>query len=258
MIGMDILKRLEENINKTVTDFEARDDISTSFGKAITGYANTRSPLFDMMFTRRLCDHPKNIYRPGNTVILHFVPYSPHIISENEKSLSPSKAWETAFRESMWLSMKLNGVIRETLNMVGRLSSCTNTPVDWNEKLCHENWSHKMAAYAAGMGEFGPGGSFHTKGGYAGRLSSIITDGLYAEDFTPMSDGELRETHVKLLKDCCFQGSGIVCSSEMIASCPAGAIHEDGIDRMKCQSYCKTIDEFIPSPEVCGKCFRFK
>ncbi|MDO4546362.1 MAG: hypothetical protein Q4C25_09410, partial [Bacillota bacterium] len=177
MSGVDIKNAIKENVKLAIKEFEAREDISTKFGEPIIGYADTKNPLFDMFFSRRLSEHPKGIYRPGNTVVLHFVPYAEEIVKSNETGGPPSEEWTRAFTESMWLSMRLNGVIRETLDTVGRLSSCTNTPTDWNESVFHEEWSHKMAAYAAGMGQFGPAGSFHTSNGFAGRLSSIITDG---------------------------------------------------------------------------------
>ena len=258
-VGVDIKAAIEQNIKNAIEEFEKRDDIVTKFGEPIIGYANAKSPLFDMMFSRRLSNHPKSIYRPGNTVVLHFVPYAPAVAEGNEAADTPTEAWNRAFTESMWLSMRLNGVIRETLDTVGRLSSCTNTPVDWDEDVCHEEWSHKMAAYVADMGEFGPAGSFHTKNGYAGRLGSIITDGFYADDCETISSDKLEEIYQNMMTACCYEGArNVSCSQEMIDSCPGHAISASGIDRKKCQAYCKSIDEHIPSPDICGKCFRFR
>lgn len=255
-IGVDIKAKILNDIKKAIKEFEARPDIKTRFGEPLVGYADARNPIFDMYFSRTICDHPKRIYRPGNTVVVHFVPFAPEITESNRGGGAPSEAWETAFNESMWLSMRLNGVIREALDTVGRLSSCTNTPTDWDEELCRESWSHKLAAYAAGMGEFGPAGCLKTKNGFAGRFSSIITDGQYAEAFEPLTSDQLEEVYQKIQKQYAYQeAEGVTCSKEMIQACPAGAISEKGIDRKLCQAYCKTIDGYIPSPEVCGKCF---
>lgn len=257
-IGVDIKAKIMEDIKKAIREFEARPDITTRFGTPIVGYADARNPIFDMYFSRTISDHPKRIYRPGNTVVVHFVPYAPEITESNKGGDAPSEAWKTAFNESMWLSMRLNGVIREALDTVGRLSSCTNTPTDWNEELCRETWSHKLAAYAAGIGKFGPAGSFQTEEGFAGRFSSIITDGQYAEAFDPLSADELEAMYQEIQKQYRYQeAGGPVCSQEMIKACPGRAISEKGIDRKLCQAYCKTIDKHIPSPEVCGKCFFF-
>lgn len=255
-IGVDIKTKILEEVKAAVREFEAREDIKTKFGEPLVGYADCRNPIFDMYFSRTICDHPKRIYGPGNTVVVHFVPYAEEIAKTNLKGDGPSEEWLTAFNDSMWLSMRLNGVIRETLDTVGRLSSCTNTPTDWDEEACREQWSHKLAAYAAGMGKFGPAGSFQTENGFAGRFGSIITDGLYADAFEPLNDEQLESVYQEIQRQYCYQeAQGVSCSQEMIKACPAGAISEKGIDRKVCQAYCKSIDEHIPSPEVCGKCF---
>lgn len=255
-IGVDIKAKIMEDVKAAIKKFEERPDIKTRFGEPVIGYADTRNPLFDMYFSRTICDHPKRIYRPGNTVVVHFVPFAPEITESNKGGDRPSEAWETAFNDSMWLSMRLNGVIREALDTVGRLSSCTNTPTDWDEELCRESWSHKLAAYAAGIGEFGPAGCLKTKNGFAGRFGSIITDGQYADEFEAMDSKELEEVYQQIQRQYAYkEADGVVCSQEMIEACPAGAISREGIDRKICQAYCKTIDEYIPSPEVCGKCF---
>lgn len=251
-----IREKIEENVKKAVAEFQERDDISSRFGEPVIGYVDARDPIFDMYLYKGLSQHPKKIYRPGNTVVLHFVPFAEEIVQSNKGDGAPSEEWSRAFIESMWLSMRLNGVIRETLDTVGRLSSCTNTPADWNEKTCHEEWSHKMAAYAAGMGHFGPAGSFLTKEGRMGRVSAIITDGSYADAPRALSKEEGEAIYAEIMRQCRYEGvQGVSCGEALIAGCPAGAISPEGIDRRKCQTYCKTIDARIPSPDVCGKCF---
>lgn len=254
--GMDIKTVILNDIKDAIKIFEERPDISTKFGEPLVGYADSRNPIFDMYFSRTICDHPKRIYRPGNTVVVHFVPYAPEILESNRGGDKPSEEWKKAFNDSMWLSMRLNGVIRDALDTVGRLSSCTNTPTDWDEELCREEWSHKLAAYAAGMGQFGPAGSFQTANGFAGRFGSIITDGQYADEFELLSSEQLNDIYKDLQRQYRYkEADGVSCSEEMIKACPAGAISAVGIDRKCCQAHCKTIDKHIPSPEVCGKCF---
>ena len=203
-------------------------------------YVYAKDPLFDMFWERHLCKHPKAIFQPGNTVILHYVPFADEVAAGNEGGDAPSEQWERAFVESLWLSMELNRVIRGTLDMIGRLS-------------------FKMAAYAAGMGDFGTGGSFLINGKYGGRLGAVSTDGNYAEPSSPMTQQQLDEVYDMLHAKCRYEGApGVSCSQEMIDACPGHAISANGINRAKCQEHCMTIDKYIPSPEVCGKCFRFR
>lgn len=257
-IGVDIKAKIMKDIKEAIKEFESRPEVKTRFGEPLVGYADATSPIFDMYFSRKLCDHPKKIYSPGNTVIVHFLPYAPEIAESNIGGKEPSPEWTAAFDDSMWMSMRMNGVIRDALDTVGRLSSCTNTPVDWNEERCREEWSHKLAAYAAGMGTFGPTGCLVTEHGYAGRFGSVITDGKYAEPFEIPDNDQLEVLYQELKRQYCEKGAeNLNISEAMIASCPAGAITAEGIDRKVCQAHCKTIRERIPSPEVCGKCFSF-
>ncbi len=259
MAGFDIKEKIERNVKKAVAEFQERDDITTKFGEPVIAYVYAKDPLFEMFYERQLCKHPKAVYQPGNTVIVHYVPFADEVALSNESGDKPSPQWTRAFTESLWLSMQLNRVIRGTLDTIGRLSSALNTPTDWDENLHHEEFSHKMAAYVAGMGEFGPGGSFHINGKYGGRLSAVSTDGNYAEISEPLSAEQLDEIYAKLHTQCCYEGAADVsCSQEMIDACPGHAISVNGIDRAKCQEHCRTIDEYIPSPEVCGKCFKFR
>ena len=108
-IGVDIKAKILEDVRNAVREFEARPDIKTKFGDPIVGYADTRNGIFDMYFSRRICDHPKRIYRPGNTAVVHFVPYAQEILESNRGGDKPSQQWTDAFNESMWLSMRLNG-----------------------------------------------------------------------------------------------------------------------------------------------------
>ncbi|MEG0830222.1 MAG: hypothetical protein RSD88_06105 [Anaerovoracaceae bacterium] len=256
--GVDIRKKIEEDVKEAVIDFQQRPEVTTKFGEPIIGYANMYSPIFDMLSDKNLCHHPKGIYRPGDTVVVHFVPYAPEITKSNIGGKAPSKLWQGSYHDSLMLTMRINGVIRDALDTVGRLSSCTNTPADWEEDLCREDWSHKLVAYVAGMGHFGPAGCLITEKGFAGRFGSIITDSHLSEKPQPMTEVELEALYHQLMREQRYEEEdGVTVSEEMIQACPGKAISQKGINRHKCQEYCKTISEHIPSPEVCGKCFYY-
>lgn len=268
---VDISKRnkqqIVDNVNATVDEFNEREDITTMFGEPVVAFVSTTHPLFDTFFARGENDHPKKLYRPGNTLIVHYVPWDESIAKSNEGNAAPSEEWLAADRESLWLAMEINKTIKKTLDKVGRIHSNTSTMIDWDKEKHRYGWSNKVAAFIGGIGSFGPAGSLHAAGSYGGRVGSIITAALYADnnenafgedraDATLDSDG-LEKVFRRIMKDCCFEGFGAECSEEMIAACPAKAITAEGIDRQKCQDHCETIDKYTPSPDVCGKCFRF-
>ena len=259
---VDISKRnmrdIEESVRRTVAEFQERDDVKTRFGEPVIAYLSTTHPLFDTFFARGENDHPKNVYRPGNTLILHYVPWAEEIERSNEDGEEASQAWKDADRESLHLAMAINRTIKDTLDKVGRIHSNTSSMVDWDPEKHRYGWSNKIAAVIAGIGSFGPAGSLIVDGRCGGRAGSISTAALYADPVEEMDADQLEQYFEAVLKDCRFCGAdGAPCGEEMIAACPGGAISEDGIDREKCQAWCERSDRYTPAPEACGKCFRF-
>lgn len=259
---VDIAKRnmrdIEENVRRTVEEFQAQDNVKTKFGEPVIAYLSTTHPLFDTFFARGENDHPKNVYRPGNTLILHYVPWAEEVERSNEDGREPSQSWKDADRDSLWLAMAINRTIKDTLDKVGRIHSNTSSMVDWDKDRHRYGWSNKIAGVIAGIGQFGPAGSIRVNGRYGGRIGSISTAALYAEAADPMDAEELERIFEESLKSCRFlDAGGRECSEEMISACPGGAISAEGVDREKCQAWCETIDRYTPAPEVCGKCFRF-
>ena len=258
-IGKRNMSQIENAVRDCVTAFQEREDIQTVFGEPQIAYLSTTHPLFDTFFARDMCDHPKNIYRPGNTLILHYVPIDPQICEGNLLQGQPSEGWVRANIESLWLAMDINRVIKDTLTKVGRIHSNTSGMVDWDLKKHRYSWSNKIAGFIAGLGELGPAGSFHGSQGYAGRVGSISTDALYSEPAEAMTAEQLEQVYEDVLRACCFEeADGVSCSDDMIKACPGGAIRREGIDRQKCQDFCLQFNRFNPCPEFCGKCFRFR
>ena len=103
------------------------------------------------------------------------------------------------------------------------------------------------------MGEFSTAGSFVTAKGFGGRFSGIITDEvLYEEKPQTRTPEEYEAMIADIKKATLYEGAP---SEECIAACPCRAISKDGIDRFKCQQHCRTLNEYVPSADACGKCF---
>ena len=258
-MDFDIIRsRIEEFIDRTVEEYQGRDDVTTKFGKAKLGFVSASDQMFDAFFARGENDHPKKIWRPGNTLIVYYLPFADEIPQADEKG-NANPDWLKAIEDSRWLSMKVNDAIVDALREFGRLYSRLSTTVDWDYSKHRYEWSHKLAGYLAGLGTFGPAGSFQTDTGFGGRVGAMITDG-YLAPFPDMRKGdELEKEFDEIMAACRYKGAGgAACSDEMIAACPGGAISEDGIDRGKCQDYCDTLRKGDPCPDVCGRCFGFK
>lgn len=88
------------------------------------------------------------------------------------------------------------------------------------------NWSHRHAAFSAGMGTFGLSDGFISERGMAVRLATIIVEADF--EITPKGD-------IGPYDWCLYYKSGI-CGA-CIRRCPIRAITEKGHDKIACSRY---------------------
>jgi len=106
-----------------------------------------------------------------------------------------------------------------------------------NERVgIFSNWSERHTAYAAGHGTFSLSDGFITERGIAHRCGSVVTD-------LPLPASG--RDHADHLSNCLFyvDGSCKAC----IDRCPAGAITEEGHDKVKCMGHLRAIG-YLPMP----------
>lgn len=253
-----IKDRIQNEVIDLVRTYTAENNLTDIFLDPYVGYAQTKDPLFLAFFEKGWTMHPKEIYRPGNTVIIHYLPFSEKVTKSNKIGGEISKEWIKAYDSAIFLSALINDRIKDILESLGRLASLTNLPGDWNHEKDGPNWSHKLAAYVAGMGDFGIAGSFKAKLGSGGRLGSVITE--YVMDQSrpiTMQDHRIINSIIdEIEKSHLFMDYPHVKISETkIFRCPAQAVTASGVDRDKCRAYCAAQGQIVPSPDVCGKCF---
>jgi len=95
--------------------------------------------------------------------------------------------------------------------------------VDSEPGLLASNWSHRHAAYAAGLGSFSLTDGFITPKGMAVWCGSLVTQALIEP--TPRVEGDHRAN--------CLQATQGTCGL-CIARCPANAISKEGHNRARC------------------------
>jgi epoxyqueuosine reductase len=87
-------------------------------------------------------------------------------------------------------------------------------------------WSHRHAAYAAGLGTFSLNDGLITEKGICMRCGTVITDAKLVP--TPRKYDDYRS-------NCLFYRNGSC--KRCIQRCPAGAISEQGHDKLKCRQF---------------------
>ncbi|MDO4869591.1 MAG: hypothetical protein Q4A65_04815 [Bacillota bacterium] len=258
-MARDPKKFIERNVRETVEQYQQRPEVSVRFGEPVIEYVNIFHPLFDRLYMEDITEHPKAIYNPGHTIIVHYVPVLEDVEADLKANGPDAQRWEKAYYQSAMLAQFINKSIKESLSKMGRLSSITGVSSDWNMDMHMPAWSSKIVAYMAGIGSIGPAGSFHTKDGFIASIGTTITDGLYADECPEMTMEELDEEVRKIKAAFCYEDlADVACGEDMIAACPAAAISGKGIDKKKCLAYCATRNKRIPDPDICGLCFRFK
>ena len=152
--------------------------------------------------------------------------------SNRRETLTPSPLWVY----TRWYGEKFNEALRkhavELLTKMGYLAVAPILQpyfkrVDYNkEKSFYSNWSERHIAYAAGLGTFSLSEGFITERGIAHRCGSVVTSLVL-----PASPRTARNPY----SNCLFYVNG-KCTA-CIARCPAGAITENGHDKLRCSKY---------------------
>ncbi len=157
--------------------------------------------------------------------------------SNRSETLTPSRLWS----HTRWYGEKLNEALRkyvvEFLTDKGYLAvapfSQPYFKIEYdhiNEKGYFSNWSERHIAYAAGHGTFSLSDGFITERGIAHRCGSVVTDLVL-----PASPRTAKGPY----SNCLFYVD--VSCRACIARCPAGAISEEGHDKIKCRAYLRSI-----------------
>lgn len=291
MINVKVMKSLlEECIQNAFDNYVETKRLEGLFLPPIVSYAFQDDPLFMALYDLGIITHPKLIYRPGNVVIVHFIPYNPDFVYslEGEQKNIKQENWIMAYEKSIMLSAHINGEMQRLLYGFGRESSLSTLITDWDYKKFAPDWSHKLAALVAGMGDLDVNGSIKTEVGAAGRFSSLFSElklvpnernilksELSAKENMDKAGSGNAASHYKEAKSKdIYQGIDLdevkeyinrqslfpeaidlKVPEDIIRKCPANAISSKGIDRKKCQDYCSTLNQTVPSPDACGMCY---
>lgn len=227
----------------------AKDPMFNDFKQIIGEFHLTPTELYERIYG-------KNSFKDG-TVICIALPYSDEVIESNRERDWPSEKWTLMRTFGIYdFGVKLSNYIKELLNEKGY--NCVDSVLDEIFKKVtskngpSSNWSQRHVAYAAGMGTFSLNAGFITEKGIAVTLLSLVTD-LVVE-----TDGRIAEDHNA---NCLYFHKGKC--KKCIKKCPAGAISEDGIDKLKCFSmaygeearkYAKSVGANPASGSGCGLC----
>ncbi len=174
---------------------------------------------------------------------MYFIPFEKDVVRSNSKGIYSSKEWAEAYVLTNQLIVKLNRFLSEKIQNMGFKTAEIPPTHNFDEEKLISYWSHKHAAYIAGLGRFGLHKMIITEKGCCGRLRSVVTDLKLKPTDRPEKEFYLY-FHDQSCKKC-------------VEKCPFGILRIDGFDRKKCYQVCLSNAELhsrIGCADVCGKC----
>lgn len=243
---MDNLKQeIENSIQNFIANYQQKDDIESSWQEPEIKYAAADDPMFNQLKEAVSEDHlmPENIISGAKTVITYFIPFAEEIANSNIEGKYSSHQWAKAYIEANQLLADLNKDLKKNLSKKGYQSSLIAATSNFDKEKLISNWSHRHAAYIAGLGTFGINNMLITEKGCAGRIGTIVTD-------LKLEASERRE------QERCLNKAGFNCS-KCVDRCVNGSLQKDSFDRHQCYELLSENDKIHPESaltDVCGKC----
>jgi len=236
------------------------------FGKPLVHFADGDDPIFAEYKTiispthltprealARACNKSPQDIPSRLSVISWILPVTAIARRSNrEQTGIPSRFWS----HTRWYGEKYNDALRQhvvkTLTGMKYLAAAPMLQpyfkIERNQNGHYSNWSERHIAYAAGLGTFSLSDGFITEHGIAHRCGSVVTDAVL-----PASP----RTAATPYSNCLYYVDGSC--KDCIRRCPAGAITENGHDKVKCSAYIRNelgylLNEYDVGTTGCGLC----
>ncbi|UCC38333.1 MAG: hypothetical protein JSV96_10855 [Candidatus Aminicenantes bacterium] len=218
------------------------------FNKPMIGVADGADPVFELFLAAVSPSHvmPRDFLKRNSaketdlshiSVISWVLPFTQHIRDSNRSGSWPSRLYSLARNNGGTLSHEVCCHVTEILDRHEKVGVSPSLAQEYDafrssEHTFASSWSERHVAYAAGRGHFGLNGSLITPMGASVRFGSIITN-LHLEP-TPIEKGGHMAT--------CLEYEGENCD-RCIERCPVNAISRKGLDKERCYTRKKMIEE---------------
>ena len=238
---MNLSERIEQIIKNQVEHAET----ITRYREPLVGFASAHDPLFNQLkeIVGNHHANPLDLLPEAKTVVSFFLPFTEEIIRSNRRGKEISKEWAVAYIETNALIAKISETIKnqlepEDIQVVTEKATHNFNPVDMTS-----GWSHRSAAYIAGLGTFGVNHMLITSKGCGGRFGSVII----SADIPPSARPREELCRYKREGNCLF----------CVNNCPTKALKIDSFDKFRCYDHVMEVDASFPDLgvcDVCGKC----
>lgn len=239
---MDTL--IKDTIKKFTAAHEQSDD--SGWKEPLVAYARADDPLFATLKDVVSPTHavPQDFLAEARTVITYFLPFIEKVVESNKTGRFSSRAWAVSYIETNRLIALINQHLQDLLITMGYKAVFAPATHNFDEKTLLSDWSHRSAAFIAGLGTFGLNHMLITENGCCGRIGSLVTD------------LELPPT-LRYIRELCLHkadGSCGLCAKK----CVNDALKVEGLNKHKCYEMCLInagrSSDLESIADVCGKC----
>lgn len=215
------------------------------FREPLTGFASADDPLFHQL-PEIIGEHhllPKAFLPEAKTVMAFFLPFQPWVVEANRSAAGVAREWAEAYVNTNKLLNSISEALIEELTQKGIKAEMIHATHNYDAETLLAPWSHRSAAFIAGLGRFGMNRMLITPKGSAGRYGSIIFSKEVAYD-------------ARLQEETCITFQGGKCGY-CVKACPTGALTAKGLDKHRCNEYLLTVSKSfsdLGTCDCCGKC----
>lgn len=241
---------MNQNLAQTVKQFieesAARIESREYFRTPLVGFSSADDPLYDRIVEIVGPHHlrPKDFLANAKTVISFFIPFREAAVTNNRGGGLVADLWGQSYLEANKLINSISAELCDLLKAKGFDAASVAATHTYDRKTLKAGWSHRSAAFVAGLGRFGLNRMLITRLGCAGRFGTVFTS---AE--IPASERIEDEP-------CLYYQSG-GCRA-CLKICPVQAVTENGFDRFKCHEQLLANKDYLSEKgmpaDVCGKC----
>lgn len=231
----DFIRHAPENSLKNETGEPAWDEPLIGFSRGDDPlYKKFKDDIGEFFWT------PAEIFRktfhvePQDlTVISWILPQTKATKADNRREKTyPFERWSRSRLFGEQANLALARHVADTLQEAGIKAVAPELSPLWQWQTSERygfasNWSNRHAAHAAGLGTFSLCDGLITPRGKAMRCGSVVAEINITPTLRPYNDHRAY---------CLFYSQNGKCG-KCIPRCPAGALSEDGHDKLKCRNY---------------------
>ncbi|MDA8235224.1 MAG: epoxyqueuosine reductase [Clostridia bacterium] len=236
-MSLDLIHLIHETISETINQAK----VKTKYHQPLVGFAAADDSLFDQIHSEHIL--PTDLLPNAKTIVVYFLPFQGELAETNRQDPYVARQWADAYIETNGLLSTIACNLQAALSTHGVMAAFEQPTHNFDTVKLRSRWSHKSAAYIAGLGTFGLHSLLITPAGCAGRFGSLVLDREIPP--TPRPQEEF----------CLYRAKGacLYC----VRHCPSGALTEEGLNKQKCYAYVQEVDlhfSDLGSCQVCGKC----